>query len=107
MLTAALCLLLLSMASSLLGPPTRQRVQKVHSLRPLYLSSSEDEPKFSAAIGVGGVVSNVISDYSLYVLKTTGCGLPPGPFGLEGAAEGISYLVVTAIVAWSAYTKVK
>ena len=24
----------------------------------------------------------------------TGCGLPPGPYGLLGAAEGLSYLAV-------------
>lgn len=27
------------------------------------------------------------------MLKTTGSGLPPGPGGLVGAAEGVSYLV--------------
>ena len=27
--------------------------------------------------------------WSLYTLKTTGCGLPAGPFGLIGAAEGV------------------
>lgn len=57
-------------------------------------------------IGGVGVVSNLICDYSLYVLKTTSCGLPPGPFGLEGAAEGISYLAVIGIFAWSAIKKV-
>ena len=35
-----------------------------------------------------------------------GCGLPPGPSGLLGAAEGVSYLVVTAIACWSVYSKV-
>ena len=58
-------------------------------------------------IGAAGVVSNVICDYSLYVLKTTGCGLPPGPFGLEGAAEGISYLLVVGLFGWSLFTKIK
>ncbi|KAF6252353.1 hypothetical protein COO60DRAFT_538484 [Scenedesmus sp. NREL 46B-D3] len=32
--------------------------------------------------------------WSEFVLKETGCGLPPGPYGLLGAAEGISYLSV-------------
>uniref|UniRef100_A0A383VR34 CBM20 domain-containing protein n=1 Tax=Tetradesmus obliquus TaxID=3088 RepID=A0A383VR34_TETOB len=32
--------------------------------------------------------------WSEFVLKDTGCGLPPGPYGLLGAAEGISYLTV-------------
>jgi hypothetical protein len=40
----------------------------------------------------------LICDYSLYVLKTTSCGLPPGPFGLLGAGEGVSYLVVIGLL---------
>jgi hypothetical protein len=32
--------------------------------------------------------------FSEYTLKTTGEGLPPGPGGLYGALEGVSYLVV-------------
>lgn len=58
-------------------------------------------------IGATGVISNIIVDYSLYVLKSTGCGLPPGPFGLEGLAEGVSYLAVVGIFGWSALTKIK
>ncbi len=34
-----------------------------------------------------------------------GCGLPPGPSGLLGAAEGVSYLVVGGVVLWSLATK--
>jgi hypothetical protein len=45
--------------------------------------------------------------FSEWTLKSTGCGLPSGPGGLYGALEGISYLWVTGIVAWSVYTKVK
>jgi hypothetical protein len=40
-----------------------------------------------AAIGVG-LVSNLVVPYSLYVLKTTGSGLDPGPGGLYGAIGG-------------------
>eukprot|EP01041_Mallomonas_annulata_P004150 gene4150-8251_t len=77
-----------------------------------YMSSRfpENEQKSSnleVIAGVSGTVSNLICGYSLFVLKTTGCGLPPGPFGLEGAAEGISYLVVIGIFLWSLVTKVK
>lgn len=61
---------------------------------------------FEGQVGVAGLVSNVICDYSLYVLRTTGCGLPPGLLGLEGAAEGISYLAVVGILAWSLVSKV-
>ncbi|KAG1341909.1 hypothetical protein COCNU_05G001380 [Cocos nucifera] len=59
------------------------------------------------AAAVGGLVANPVLGVSLYVLRTTGCGLPPGPGGLIGAAEGVSYLVVAGIVAWSLYTKVR
>ncbi|EXB59111.1 hypothetical protein L484_014606 [Morus notabilis] len=55
----------------------------------------------------GGLVSTVVIGWSLYTLKTTGCGLPPGPSGSIGALEGVSYLVVVGIVAWSLYTKAK
>ncbi|GLT80001.1 hypothetical protein SLA2020_514640 [Shorea laevis] len=59
-----------------------------------------------AAIG-GGLISTPVIAWSLYTLKTTGCGLPPGPGGSIGALEGVSYLAVVGIVAWSLYTKAK
>ena len=37
----------------------------------------------------------------------TGCGLPAGPAGLVGLTEGLSYLSVVGIGAFSAYTKLK
>lgn len=55
----------------------------------------------------GGLVSTPVIAWSLYTLKTTGCGLPPGPGGSIGALEGVSYLVVVGIVFWSFYTKYK
>lgn len=58
----------------------------------------------NAAVGAG-LIANPIMWWSLFVLKTTGCGLPAGPFGLLGAAEGISYLVVTGVVIASVVTK--
>lgn len=61
----------------------------------------------AGVIGGAGVVANVVVDYSLYVLKSTGCGLPSGPFGLVGAVEGVSYLTVIALIAWSVSCKVK
>lgn len=59
-----------------------------------------------AVIG-GGLISAPVIGWSLYTLKTTGCGLPPGPGGSLGALEGVSYLVVVGIVGWSIYTKSK
>ena len=35
-----------------------------------------------------------------------GCGLPPGPSGLLGAAEGVSYLSVVGIAAWGLASKI-
>ena len=61
---------------------------------------------FEQIITASGLISAPLTLYSEYVLKTTGCGLPAGPFGLLGAAEGISYLVVVYIVGWSLYTKI-
>ena len=61
---------------------------------------------FEQIITASGLISGPLTLYSEYVLKTTGCGLPAGPFGLLGAAEGISYLVVVYIVGWSLYTKI-
>ncbi|KAK8949527.1 hypothetical protein KSP39_PZI004986 [Platanthera zijinensis] len=59
------------------------------------------------AVAAVGLVANPVIGVSLYVLKTTGCGLPPGPGGALGAVEGLSYLVVAGIVAWSVYTKAR
>jgi len=69
---------------------------------------STDTPTQAAltygAIGAG-LVASPIMWWSLFTLKTTGCGLPAGPFGLLGAAEGISYLVVVGFVATALYKK--
>lgn len=65
--------------------------------------SSKDE----TVLGVVGTKMSLIVFISEYVLKTTGCGLPAGPYGIIGALEGISYLGVSAIAALSIYTKVK
>ena len=70
-------------------------------------ASSESDDKLYTTLGATWLVANAICDYSLYVLKTTGCGLPAGPFGLVGAAEGVSYLSVVGILGWSLFTKVK
>mmetsp|Transcript_33001 Transcript_33001/g.43441 ORF Transcript_33001/g.43441 Transcript_33001/m.43441 type:complete len:183 (-) Transcript_33001:245-793(-) len=83
--------------------------QKSHSL----LRASEDENTGeseelslveSVAAGSGLVAVPVVL-YSEYVLKTTGSGLPAGPFGLVGALEGVSYLVILGIAGLSILTK--
>ncbi|XP_017257998.1 uncharacterized protein LOC108227391 [Daucus carota subsp. sativus] len=71
-------------------------------------TSSEDELGIAEKAGIAaGLVSNPVIAWSLFTLKTTGCGLPPGPGGSIGALEGVSYLAVVGIIGWSLYTKSK
>lgn len=58
-------------------------------------------------LGVGGVSAALLTLWSEYTLRTTGCGLPAGPFGLVGLAEGLGYLTVTGIAGWSVVTRVQ
>lgn len=55
-------------------------------------------PEAELSAGIVGLVVQPIMWWSLFALKTTGCGLPAGPFGLLGLSEGISYLVVIGLV---------
>ena len=57
-----------------------------------YATGSELSSAELAAAGAG-LIANPICLWSEFTLKTTGSGLPPGPGGALGAAEGISYLV--------------
>ena len=65
-------------------------------------SFSDSESTF---LGITGIVASLIMLYSESVLFQTGCGLPAGPLGLVGAAEGVSYLGVVGLVAFSLFTK--
>eukprot|EP00933_Yihiella_yeosuensis_P046554 TRINITY_DN42109_c0_g1_i1.p1 TRINITY_DN42109_c0_g1~~TRINITY_DN42109_c0_g1_i1.p1 ORF type:complete len:215 (-),score=23.55 TRINITY_DN42109_c0_g1_i1:57-701(-) len=69
------------------------------------LQSEEESDNLQLFAGVGGLVAGLIMLYSEYTLGTTGCGLPAGPFGLLGLAEGLSYLAVIALVGFSLKTK--
>lgn len=73
----------------------------------LKIEATAKESGVETAAVVGGLVATPVIGWSLYTLKTTGCGLPPGPAGSIGALEGVSYLAVVGIVAWSLYTKTK
>ncbi|KAK3239286.1 hypothetical protein CYMTET_50773 [Cymbomonas tetramitiformis] len=57
--------------------------------------------------GVAGVSASAVVVYSEWVLKSTGCGLPPGPYGLEGAVEGLSYLGVAGFLFLSLSKKLR
>ncbi|KAI8029847.1 hypothetical protein LOK49_LG01G03456 [Camellia lanceoleosa] len=110
-------MLLLSPPPTSLLPPQRNHssilFRRVSPHAPLKVfamakeSSESDSTTAEKAAIVGGLVSTSVIGWSLYTLKTTGCGLPPGPGGSIGALEGVSYLVVVGIVAWSLYTKSK
>mmetsp|Transcript_50865 Transcript_50865/g.76051 ORF Transcript_50865/g.76051 Transcript_50865/m.76051 type:complete len:195 (-) Transcript_50865:90-674(-) len=77
------------------------------------LMSSSDDSSFllsesdQAVVGIFGTVAALIMMYSEFTLKTTGCGLPAGPFGLLGLAEGLSYLTVIAIGGLSLFKKLR
>lgn len=75
-------------------------------VRPRAASELENSNTAKAA-AIAGLVANPVVLVSEYFLKTTGEGLPPGPGGVYGATEGVSYLVVVGIAAWSIYKKVK
>ena len=68
--------------------------------------TSAPQQQATTAASILGLASQPIMWWSLYTLKTTGCGLPAGPFGLIGAAEGVSYLVVIGFIASSLLSKV-
>ncbi|GJP51126.1 hypothetical protein CLOM_g10293 [Closterium sp. NIES-68] len=75
--------------------------------RALVRAQASDEGSSTAEIAgaVGGLISVPVVAWSLFTLKTTGCGLPPGPGGSLGALEGVAYLAIVGLVGWSAYTK--
>lgn len=85
---------------------TRTPVQSVR----LYASNDEEvsiNESDQGILGVVGCMAALITLYSEWTLKQTGCGLPAGPLGLVGLVEGLSYLGVVGIVGFSLYTKVK
>ena len=72
----------------------------------LVLKSSQDDSNGEGNAGsslsvdaILGITASLVVLYSEYTLKTTGCGLPAGPFGVVGAVEGVSYLGVVGICA--------
>jgi hypothetical protein len=58
---------------------------KKASTPPAVEVADDDVGAAGLAAIAGGLVANPIMIWSLYTLKTTGAGLPPGPSGLLGA----------------------
>ena len=77
----------------------------------LFASSEENGIEITesdqAILGAAGTIAALITFYSEFTLKTTGCGLPAGPFGIVGLLEGLSYLGVTGLAVYSIVTKVR
>lgn len=111
-----------SPGQSLVGKPVVAVSKKTSPFRPneelpravsVLRSSTDDSEEVmlstsdQTVLGVAGTISSLIVFISEYTLATTGCGLPAGPFGLYGLAEGISYLGVVGIGGYSAFTKIK
>lgn len=90
-----------------LGALRHARVQQKGRIATVRAEASSEGSTLQTVGAFGGLLAVPVVLYSLYVLKTTGCGLPPGPGGSVGAAEGVSYLAVVGLVGWSVYTKVK
>lgn len=67
--------------------------------------ATSTEGRGQLAAGLLGLLAVPVVAWSEYTLRATGCGLPPGPGGLLGAAEGVSYLTVSALAVWSLATK--
>jgi hypothetical protein len=76
---------------------------KDDNISPSFLANESDQ----TLLGVVGTVAGLVTLYSEYTLKTTGCGLPAGPFGLVGGIEGVSYLGVVGFAGVSLYKKLK
>lgn len=76
----------------------RNRVNQIKCS--LTLSPNQEKLLTAVTLPALGVVA-----YSEFVLASSGCGLPPGPYGIYGAVEGISYLVLLAFVGLSVYVK--
>ena len=105
-------LLALCPSISAFAPPSISTMSSVHAARaaplrhPAIASSAGDEEPAYTATAAAGLVANPVMWVSLSYVATTGAGLPAGPFGLVGAIEGISYLVVVGLAGASLYSKV-
>ena len=105
-------LLALCPSISAFAPPSISTMTSVHTARaaplrhPAIASSAGDEEPAYTAAAAAGLVANPVMWVSLSYVATTGAGLPAGPFGLVGAIEGISYLVVVGLAGASLYSKV-
>ena len=94
-------------------PRTTQRSMDIRSSQLQMTDTNDDDSSWLASesdqvlLGSAGTIASLATFYSEFTLKSTGCGLPAGPFGLFGAVEGISYLGVAGFAGFSLFKKVK
>lgn len=70
--------------------------------------ADQEDPGFYAGFGAAaGLIANPIVVVSLYNVASTGVGLPAGPYGIAGALEGVSFLIITVVIGAAAVSKVK
>ncbi|CAL1160164.1 unnamed protein product [Cladocopium goreaui] len=93
-----LSLLLVLLAPAFVGPRTRSPPRAARVARSAELKRDGD-----GALGAVGIGASLVMGWSEWTLKTTGCGLPAGPFGLLGATEGLSYLAVLGLVGYQLF----
>lgn len=104
-------------ATSRLGSPVGVRsstgIAPQRSQRTAAGASSEGEDSALTTSGFVGVLGSVVvslavlpylplSLYSSYLLLTTGAGVPAGPNGIYGLAEGFATLTIIGVSLWSA-----
>lgn len=95
--------IILGVAHAFAPPPHLRLHQQGVRLRAEPDASESDAE--TGAYGALGSAASLVVLYSEFTLKTTGCGLPAGPFGVVGAVEGVSYLAIVGIVGASLATK--
>lgn len=94
------------LASAHAFAPAAAPVRSPARRRTIIACAADGEEAPYTAAAAAGLVANPVMWVSLYSVATTGGGLPAGPFGLVGAVEGISYLVVVGFVGAALYSKV-
>lgn len=85
--------------------PTRRFSNPIASSNQPEINQAPRDKDLDYIAGIGGCFSSVVVLYSEFTLKTTGCGLPAGPFGILGLSEGLSYIGIVLVVGWSLFTK--
>lgn len=103
-LSHVIVVLIISGSSAFAPPSTTLRDRPSRRGRVSVRAESEGE---LAVYGALGSVASCVVLYSEFTLKTTGCGLPAGPYGAVGAVEGVSYLAMIGIIGASLTKKVK